>query len=37
MLDLWLRESLSGAYDEVLCEDLPAAWLAMISSGKQSD
>ncbi len=37
MLDLWLRESLACAYDDVLCEDLPASWLAMISGGKQSD
>ncbi len=36
-VELWLREALSCAYDEVLSEKLPEDWLAIIACAATPD
>ncbi len=36
-VELWLREALACAYDEVLSEKLPEDWLAIIARAPSAD
>jgi hypothetical protein len=36
-VELWLRQALSCAYDEVLSEQLPSDWLDIIARAPSAD